>query len=400
MIDKKYRNDFPLLCKENPPIFFDNACMTLKPNVVIDSMTEYYRDYPVCEGRSGHSMALRLNSAMIASRKAMQQYIGASHHTEVAFTKNTSESLNIVASGIDWKKGDVMLVSDKEHNSNFLPWQCLREIGVHVEVVPSNENGLFSIDNWKHAIEEHKPRLLTCYMTSNLDGETTPVAKLCDIAKKHGTLTCIDGAQGAAHQEINVQEVDCDFLALSVHKMVGPTGVGILYGKMDKLKELKPLLRGGGTVVNVTYDKTDYIDPPRRFEAGLQNYAGIVGTKYAAEYILNIGRKEIHEHEIKLSERLQEQILKLPGVSILGPQNPEDRGGITSIMVDGYNVTDLAMALDEMAGVIMRAGVHCVHGFLNSRCIKGTLRVSTYLYNTIEEIDKFSATLKEILTEE
>ncbi|MCK5744415.1 MAG: cysteine desulfurase [Caldisericia bacterium] len=400
MIDKKYRNNFPLLAKENPPIYFDNACMTLKPNVVIDAISEYYREYPVCEGRSGHKLAYRMNTAMLDSRKAMQRFIGASSNSEIVFTKNTTEALNIVALGIDWKSGDSMLVSDKEHNSNFLAWQHLRGIGVKVVVVEPDENNLFSLENWETAIKKHKPRFLTCYMTSNLDGETAPIKELCSIAKKHDVMTCVDGAQGAAHQKIDVSDIDCDFLALSVHKMCGPTGVGILYGKKERLEELSPFIRGGGTVIDVSYENATLLEPPRIFEAGLQNYAGIIAVKHAVEYLEEIGLKNVHDHEIELSKHLQKTLVTLPDVTIIGPQKPEDRGGITSISVKDFNVHDLAMALDDMVDIMIRAGRHCVHGWFNKTRIDGTLRVSTYLYNTIDEIDTFTNALTEILAEE
>ncbi len=398
MIDKKYRNDFPLLATENPPIYFDNACMTLKPNVVIDAITEYYREYPVCEGRSGHKLAYRMNDAMLASRKAMQRYIGAKSHNEIVFTKNTTESINIVANGIDWKSGDVMLVSGKEHNSNFLPWQHLRSIGVKVVVVEPGDNGLFSLQKWEDAIKTHKPRFLSCVMTSNLDGETAPVKDLCKIASENGVMTCIDGAQGAAHQSFNVQEIGCNFLTLSVHKMCGPTGIGILYGKKDDLDNLNMFLRGGGTVLDVSYDHANFLDAPRKFEAGLQNYAGIISVKHAVEYLENIGLENVHKHEIELNKHLQLALEKLPDVSIIGPQKAEDRGGITSITVKDFNVHDLSMALDDMVNIMMRAGRHCVHGWFNKTGIEGTLRVSTYLYNTIEEIDVFTGALTELLS--
>lgn len=400
MIDKKYRLDFPLLCGDNPPIYFDNACMTLKPDVVIDAVVEYYREFPMCEGRSGHKLAIRMNNAMLASRKAMQRYINAGSSSEIVFTKNTTESLNIVANGISWKNGDVLLVSGKEHNSNFLPWQALRNRGVEVVVVEQDENNLFSLSRWKDAIKKYNPRLLTCYLTSNLDGETIPVKSLCTLARENDVISCIDGAQGAAHQPIDVLDIDCDLLALSVHKMCGPTGVGILYGKKDILDKLDQFNRGGGTVIDVRYDKSDILDAPRRFEAGLQNYAGIVATKHSVEYIEGIGLNNIHQHEIELNRHLQKRLEEMPDVSIIGPHNPADRGGITSVMVKDFNVHDLVMILDERIDVMMRAGRHCVHGWFNHTGIDGTLRVSTYLYNTIDEIDTFSDALMEVLSEE
>ncbi len=400
MIDKKYRLDFPLLCGDNPPIYFDNACMTLKPNVVINAVVEYYREYPMCEGRSGHKLAVRMGNAMLASRKAVQRYINAESSSEIVFTKNTTESINIVANGIDWKDGDALLVSGKEHNSNFLPWQSLRKRGVNVVVVEQDEDNLFSLSCWADAIKEHKPKLLTCYMTSNLDGETTPIRSLCKLARENNVISCVDGAQGAAHQHIDVQDINCDFLGLSIHKMCGPTGVGILYGKKELLTHLDQFNKGGGTVIDVSYDKSDILEAPRRFEAGLQNYAGIVATKHAVDYIEGIGLDNIHQHEIELNRYLQNRLQDLPDVSIIGPQNPEDRGGITSITVKNFNVHDLVMILDEKINVMMRAGRHCVHGWFNHTGIDGTLRVSTYLYNTKEEIDTFSGALKEVLLEE
>lgn len=393
------RKDFSLLCQKKPPIYFDNACMTLKPRQVTDPMTRYYDEYPVCEGRSAHLMAQRIEQDMVASRRAMKDYIGANHVNEIVFTRNTTESLNMVAFGVNWKPGDVVLVSDKEHNSNFMPWFRLQEQGVKLVVVKGTKEGLFSLDNWKKAIEETKPKLVSFYLTSNLDGETSPAREVIEIARKHGTLVCLDAAQGAAHVPLNVKELDCDFMSVSVHKMCGPTGTGILYGKLEELKKLKPLITGGGTIFNVTYDEVKLLEPPRKFEAGLQNYAGLVGIRYAAEYINKIGLVNIHHHEIELNSYLQELLSKIPDVKIVGPKKAEDRGGITSMVVDGCNVHDLAIVLDDKCQVMLRAGFHCVHGWFNAHGIEGTLRVSTYLYNTKEEIEIFVKALDEAIKE-
>jgi len=345
-------------------------------------------------------MALKLENDMTASRRAMKDYVNAYHINEVVFTRNTTEALNIVASGISWKPDDVILVSDKEHNSNFLPWFRLQEMGVKLQVIPSGSDGRFSIDNWASAIRETKPRLIAFFLTSNLDGETSPAAEVCHLAKQHGALSCLDAAQGAAHMPLDVQEIGCDFMGVSIHKMCGPTGMGILWGKLEELRKLKPIITGGGTVIQVTYDEVKLLDPPRRFEAGLQNYAGIVGVKYAADYIKSIGLDIIHKHEVELNCHLQEQLMQMPDVKIIGPKNPEDRGGITSMTVEGCNVHDLALIMDEMSHIMLRAGFHCVHGWFNSHGIDGTLRVSTYLYNTKDEIDVFVKTLREVLREE
>ncbi len=396
---EKLRQDFPILARETPPIYFDNACMTLKPCQVIDAMSAFYNEYPVCEGRSAHAMALRLESEMLASRRAMRDYVGAESVNEIVFTRNTSESLNIVASGIDWKPGDVVLVSDKEHNSNFLPWFRLQELGVKLVVVPADQDGFFSLDNWEREIKKHRPRLISFYLTSNLDGETSPAKEVSAIAKEYGALVCLDAAQGAAHVPIDVKELGCDFMGVSIHKMCGPTGMGILWGKLTELRKLRPLIAGGGTVISVTYDEVKLLEPPRKFEAGLQNYAGIVGVKPAADYIKTIGLNDIHRHEVELSAYLQSLLEKMPEVKIIGPKNPAKRGGITSMTVEGCNVHDLAMVLDDQANIMLRAGFHCVHGWFNSHGIEGTLRVSTYLYNTKQEIETFAETLESIIKE-
>ncbi len=397
MDTQKIRLDFPALQKKwngKPIIYFDNACMTLKPKQVIDAMNEYYNEYPVCGGRSIHKMAKKVDEKVTEARDKFQKFLGASCPEEIIFTRNTTEGLNLVANSLDFKKGDIVLTTDREHNSNLIPWQVqAHKRGIKHMVVYSNPDNTFNLPQFEEIMSKNKNvRLVSMVHTSNLDGYTIPVKEIIKLAHDHGALVMLDGAQSAPHKPVDVKALDVDFFALSVHKMAGPTGMGVLYGKHDLLSELAPFIVGGDTVSDTTYEGAKFLPPPEKFEAGLQNYAGIIGSGAAVDYLNNIGLSNIEEHEKRLNTIITDGIKDMPGLKIIGPQEPGLRGGIISFTVEmlkGGDAHDIALVLDETENIEVRSGAFCVHSWFNYRKCEAAVRASLYLYNTEEEAKKF-----------
>jgi len=398
---QKIRLDFPALSKKwngKYPIYFDNACMTLKPVQVIDAMNEYYSEYPVCGGRSIHKMAKKVDEKVTEAREKFQKFLGASCPEEIIFTRNTTEGVNLVANTIDFKKGDVVFTTDREHNSNLVPWQVqAHKKGIRHIIVYSNPDNTFDIQGFEELMNEHKNvRLVSMVHSANLDGYTIPAKEIIRIAHDHGALVMLDGAQSAPHKSINVKELDVDFFALSVHKMAGPSGMGVLYGKHHLLEEMAPFIVGGDTVSDTTYEGAKFLPPPEKFEAGLQNYAGIIGSGAAVDYIKNIGISNIEEHEKRLNIIITQGIKDMPGLEIIGPADANQRGGIISFTVDlpkGGDAHDIALVLDETENIEVRSGAFCVHSWFNYRKCDAAVRASLYMYNTEDEARKFIDTL-------
>lgn len=397
---KRIRKDFPILQKKikgRPIVYFDNACMSLRPRQVIDAVECYYKNYPACVGRSSHTLGRWVTERYQEARKIISKFIGAKEK-EIIFTRNTTEGINLVANSLGLKKGDVVLTSDREHNSNLLPWQLLaKRVGIKHRIVSSNEDMTFDIHRFENCMSK-KVKLVSMVYTSNLDGYTLPVKEIIDIAHDYGSLVLLDGAQAVPHKKINVKKLDVDFLAFSGHKMLGPSGTGVLYGKYHLLEELEPFIVGGDTVRSSTYDSCEFLEPPERFEGGLQNYAGMIGLAEACKYLERVGLDKIEKHEKMLNEIITEGIAGIKGLSIIGPPSPELRSGIVSFTVDGMNPHDIALLLDELANVMIRSGQHCVHSWFNAHKIEGSARASLYLYNTKEEAKIFINTLKKIIS--
>jgi len=391
----KYRKDFPILNSEASPVYLDSACMTLRPQAVIDAITDYYTNYPACGGRSVHKLSWQVTENFEMARDSLRRFMGAETSSEIVFTKNATESMNIVANGLNLKQGDRVLTSDKEHNANVVPWHHLAKYkGIKYEVLPAKDNYYFDIEALKESLNS-KTKLFSFVHTSNLDGHTNPAKEIIEICHDKGVRVMIDTAQSAPHKEINVVDLDVDFAAVSAHKFCGPSGMGALYGKYDELKELIPTYVGGSTVVNSTYKDYELLPPPSCFEPGLQNYAGAIGSGAAAEYIMNIGRDNIQEHENKLNKLMTKELKDVESLDLVGPSDANQRGGIFSFNLDGWDPTEIAMHLDEEYNIAIRSGMHCVHSWFNSRGIKGTARASVYLYNNENDVLSFTNAIKE-----
>lgn len=394
---EKIRRDFPILQKGingKSIIYMDNSCMTLRPIQVIEAMNEYYYKYPACHGRSYHKLGLKVTEEYDKARQRIQRFLNAKKPEEIIFTRNTTEAINIVANSLALKKGDVVLTTDKEHNSNLLPWQMLTKNGIKHEIVFSNKDNTFSLETFQEKMNKNV-KLVSMVHTSNLDGVTVPAKEIIKIAHDFNALVLLDGAQSAPHKQIDVKKLDVDFFAFSGHKMLGPSGIGALYGKRDLLENLNPFLVGGDTVKDSTYDSCVLMGLPEKFEAGLQNYAGAIGFGAAAEYIRKIGKENIEKHETELNKLATKHLEEIPQVKIIGPE-PEKRGGIISFNVEKIHPHDISAFLDEY-NIMIRSGAHCVHSWFNAHKIDGSARASLYLYNTKKETEKFIEALKRII---
>ena len=398
---KNLREDFPALKQElkgKKPIYFDSACMALKPRQVIDAVVEYYEKYPGCGARGVHMFGQKVTQKHDECRQTVAKHFGVKEK-EIVFSKNTTESLNLVYNSLDLKKGDVIITTDKEHNSNLLPAQMLAERkGIVHKVVKSKEDNTFDLESFEHMMSENKKdvRLVSVVHTSNLDGVTNPAKEIIKIAHDHGALVMLDGAQSAPHKPINLKKLDVDFFACSGHKMLGPTGTGILYGKEKLLEKLQPFIVGGETVEKTTLDSHVFLKPPEKFEAGLQHYSGFCGLTEAIRYLDRVGMENIEKWDCELNKYATERLLQIPSFKLIGPQDPALRGGVISFNLGKMNFHDVALILDQNANIMVRSGQHCVHSWFNSHNIIGSVRASLYLYNTKEEIDVFVETLKKV----
>jgi len=395
----KIRQDFPFFgasANRKSQVYLDSACQSLRPQVVVDAITRYYQGEPACGGRSMHHLSAAVSQKVDQTRTAAAKFFHTSRKEEIIFTRNTTEGINLVANSLGLQTGDIVLISDKEHNSNLIPWQMLvKNNGIQLKIIPSLPDNTFDLAAYEKMMVSGV-KLVSLGMTSNLDGASIPAAEVIKAAHRIGALVLLDAAQSAPHRSIDVKALDVDFLALSGHKMLGPSGTGLLYGKLPLLEKLSPFLVGGDTVASSTYDSCEFLPPPEKFEAGLQDYAGIYGLGAALEYIKGVGFDFIQKQETLLNEFITCEIASLPGLKILGPADPKIRGGIINFTIEGIDSHRVALMLDQMAGVMVRSGQHCVHSWFNSRQIKGSIRASTYFYNTLEEAHVFTENLKKI----
>ncbi|MCL4562136.1 MAG: cysteine desulfurase [Chloroflexi bacterium] len=396
---QKIRRDFPLLhngAGQKTITYLDNACQSLRPSSVIEAINQYYAQSSACSGRSMHRLAAEVTRSCDQSRSAAAKFLNAGRKEEIVFTRNTTEGINLVANSLNLQKDDVVLLSDKEHNSNLIPWQVLsRKKGIAIRVIPSHPDNTFDLEAYEKCLD-NKVRLVSLGSTSNLDGTSLPAAEVVKKAHQNGSLVLLDAAQAAPHYKIDVKALGVDFLALSGHKMLGPSGTGILYGKYALLDQLDPFLVGGDTVASSTYDSCEYLPPPEKFEAGLQDYAGIIGLGAAFQYLQNVGWNAIQKQELLLNECITSGIRNLPQLKIIGPADPKLRGGIVSFYIEGIDSHRIALMLDQMANIAVRSGQHCVHSWFNAHQIKGSVRASVYFYNTIEEATLFVTSLQKI----
>jgi cysteine desulfurase/selenocysteine lyase len=394
----KVRSDFPLYDKEpEGPVYLDSACQSLRPRQVIDAMDQYYESFPACGGRSVHRLATQVSIKVDESREAVARFIGAESDSEIVFTKSCTEALNTVAFGLDLKKGDVVVSTDIEHNSNHVPWLELKEMkGVERRFARSTMKGTFDMESFK-AVMDTRVKVVSMVQTNNVNGVTIPIKDIAEVAHDHGALMVVDGAQSAPHIPIDMEEMGIDFFGMSLHKMLGPSGMGVLYGRMDLLDKLRPLMSGGGSVLETGYDYAKYLPPPERFEAGLLNYAGIIGSGAAVEYLRKLGMDNVKEHERQLNRAMTAGLRHIEEVEVLEPKDPDLRGSIYSFNVKGLSSHDVAMFLDEIGRVMIRSGSHCSHPYFSSRGLQGCARASTYVYNNMNDVKRFVESVERLV---
>jgi cysteine desulfurase/selenocysteine lyase len=385
------RDDFPIL-RENvngqPLIYFDNAATTQKPNAVLEALRSYYEHENANVHRGLHALSSRATEHYEKSRQRVADYIGASMADEIVFTRGTTESINLVAQAWGGKfihTGDVILLTEMEHHSNLVPWQLLAErTGAQLRFVPVRGDGTLAIEKLDSLLTPEVKMFAFTHISNSL-GTINPVADLCRKAREVGAVTLIDAAQSAGHMPVNAQEIGCDFLAFSGHKMCGPTGIGGLYGRAAILDSTPPWHGGGEMIVAVALEKSSFKKPPHRFEAGTPNIAGAIGLAAAIDYIEGIGRQEIFDHDVDLTTYAMKRLAELPGVRILGPSAP--RGAAVSFVMDAAHPHDLTTFADQ-SGLALRGGHHCNQPLMKRFGVAGTTRASFYFYNTKDEIDR------------
>jgi cysteine desulfurase/selenocysteine lyase len=383
------REDFPILKREvngKPLVYLDNAATSQKPKQVIDSITHYYSNYNANIHRGVHTLSQEATDAYEQARKKIQKHFNIAHSYEVIFTSGTTHGINLVANGFSsfLNSGDEVLVSAMEHHSNIVPWQMLCErTGAVLKVIPMNEEGTLLIDAYDELLSE-KTKLVFVNHISNALGTINPVKTIIEKAHKHGAAVLVDGAQACSHLKADLQAMDVDFYVTSAHKMCGPTGVGMLYGKEEWLRKLPPYQGGGEMISEVTFEKTTYADLPHKFEAGTPNIAGGIAFGTAIDYLNDIGFDSIAQHEAELLEYATEELLKIPGLRIYG--TGKEKTSVISFNLDGVHPYDVGTILDKL-GIAVRTGHHCAQPIMDFYKIPGTVRASFAFYNTKEEVD-------------
>jgi cysteine desulfurase / selenocysteine lyase len=394
------RADFPAL-REAPgraaPVYLDSACMSLVPTAVLKAMESYYRDFPGCAGRSLHRFAEEVGRRYEGARTAYARWLGRRDPSGIVFVRNATEAINLVAQGLAYRPGDRVLVTDREHNSNLIVWQRLAaERGIRLETLRLPDDGTFDADAFESALE-HGVRVVSFFHTSNLDGRSLPVREITERAHDRGALVLFDGCQAAPHLKLDLDALGVDFYAVSAHKMLGPTGIGVLAAAPGPVAELRPLLLGGETVEWSTLTGHALRPPPHRFEAGLQNYAGVIGAHAALDYLAEVGPEEIAAQQATLNRRVTSALAGEPRVRPLGPTDPDERPSIFAFALDGIDPHDAALFLDEGHDVMVRSGMHCVHSWYERRGLPGNVRASFYLYNNRSDADALVDGLTELL---
>lgn len=390
----KIREDFPILKREvngKPLIYFDNAATSQKPNTVIETTDRYYREYNANIHRGIHKLAEEATLAHEVARENIGKFINSKRTEEIIFTRNTTEAINLVAQS--WGRanvgpGDKIVLTIMEHHSNTVPWQLLaQEKGARVEYVKIDDEGKLREDEVHELIDE-KTKIVCVTQASNVLGTVNHVKEIGKVAHSFGALFLVDAAQSVPHMHVDVRDIDCDFFAFSGHKMLGPTGIGVLHGKREHLESMPPFLGGGEMIREVHTSGASWKDIPYKYEAGTPNIAGAIGLGSAVDYLRKIGMENVHEHEKELTRYALQRMSEVQGLDIYGPKGAEDRVGVIAFNLGDIHAHDLASILDE-DGIAIRSGHHCAQPLMEFLNLPATSRASFYIYNTKEEVDAF-----------
>ncbi len=400
MIDiNEIREQFPILKQKvngKPLVYFDNAATTQKPLAVINAITNYYSTMNANIHRGIHSLAESATQAFEDTRKAAQLFVNAESSDEIIFTKGVTEAINLVACSMEemLKPGDEVIISELEHHSNIVPWQmvCGRS-GASLKVIPVDDEGDLILEEYEKMLSQNT-RIVSVNFASNTLGTINPVKKIIKKAHEYEALVLLDGAQAASHLEVDVQDLDVDFFTTSAHKMYGPTGVGILYGKKALLNDMTPYQGGGEMIKEVDFDVTTYNEAPFRFEAGTPNIADVVAFKEAIDFVNKIGKENIQAHEVALLNQVTPELEAIDGLRIIG--KAKDKVGVASFVIDDVHHQDLAIMLDQK-GIALRTGHHCTQPLMKRYGLLGTTRASFAVYNTEQEVEFFIESLHKVL---
>ncbi|MCA1061168.1 cysteine desulfurase [Rossellomorea aquimaris] len=395
---KEIRKQFPILDQEvngHPLVYLDSAATSQKPISVIEAMNDYYRGYNSNVHRGVHTLGTRATDGYEGAREKVRNFINASSTQEVIFTRGTTTAINTVAASYgraNLSEGDEIVITHMEHHSNIIPWQQLaKETGATLKYVPLQEDGTIAIEDVKETVTP-QTKIVSIMMVSNVLGTMNPIKEITRIAHENGAVMVVDGAQAAPHMKVDVQDLDCDFFAFSGHKMVGPTGIGVLYGKKKHLNKMEPVEFGGEMIDFVGLQESTWKELPWKFEGGTPIIAGAIGLGAAIDFLEQVGLHNIEEHEHKLAAYALNKMNEVEGMTIYGPNDPGQRAGLVTFNIDDVHPHDVATVLDA-EGIAVRAGHHCAQPLMKWLNVSATARASFYLYNTEEDIDKLVAGL-------
>ena len=396
----KIRDDFPILksrINNHQLVYFDNAATTQKPQSVIDGISNYYKSYNANIHRGIHSLAEKATEEFEETRSLVKEFINASSENEIIFTRGTTEGINLISSSLSkfyFNEGDEIIISEMEHHSNIVPWQMIAdENKLNLKVINVSENGEIDMDHFNSLISE-KTKLASIVYISNTLGTINPVKKIIEKCKENNILSVVDGAQSSAHKKIDVTDLNCDFYVFSAHKMYGPTGVGVVYGKEEILEKMPPYMGGGEMIKDVSFSNTSYNNLPYKFEAGTPNIGDVIGFKEAINYIKNIGIDDIETYEISLKKYTEDALKKIDGIKVVG--TAKDKVGIFSFTTEKVHYYDLGLLLDAK-GIALRTGHHCTQPLMDKYSLDGTARLSLAIYNSTEEVDYFVESLSNLI---
>lgn len=397
---EKIRSDFPILERkigERRLVYLDNAATSQKPKQVIDALTDYYTRYNANVHRGVHTLSVEATEAFEAARAKVAKFIGATNPESVVWTRNISESINLVAyawGDANVKAGDEIVVTAMEHHSDIVPWQQLAlRADAELKIIPRTEDGRLDMEAAGTIINK-KTKMVAAVQMSSVLGTINDVKAIGKLAHDNGALILVDGAQSVPHMPVDVEELDCDFFGFSAHKALGPTGIGVLYGRRELLKAMPPWMFGGDMILTVSYDDASWNDLPYKFEAGTPNIADAIATGAAVDYLSDLGMENVQAHEEQLTEYALNRFAELERIQVMGPLDTKDRGGIISFTHDTIHPHDLGTALDRM-GIAIRTGHHCAMPLVRSYDVVAAARASFYIYNTASEIDSLIDGLKQ-----